>query len=55
MAGDPTAQMALLLEEMFKSGSMTPEMKETARKIGVDMKAMEVDSDGSVRFKKHKM
>ena len=45
MTGNPTAQVASLFEEMFKSSfklsMMSPEMKQTARKFGVDPDEME--------------
>ena len=51
MTGDRTAQMAAMLEDMIKAGTMTNEMKAAVRKYGVDPDLM-TDEDDENNLKK---
>ena len=58
MAGDPNAQMASMLKQLFKAGltteMMTSEMKATARKFGMDPDAIgSMDVDDNKRPRKN--
>lgn len=45
MAGDKTAQMAAMLEDLIKSGTMTAEMKAAVRKFSLDPDRMTDEED----------
>ena len=45
MAGDKTAQMAAMLEDMITSGSMTADMKRAVRKFASDKDDMDLGND----------
>ena len=47
MAGDKTAQMAALLEDMIKSGQMSAEMKKAVRKFAGSADDMDESGDGT--------
>ena len=52
MAGDRTAQMAAMLEDMIRAGTMTTEMKAAVRKFGMDPDKM-TDDDETTSNKRH--